>query len=188
MKTKNFAAIVLKVSFFLAFIFVFLISLTEVSRSFTAGSPNACTGSPADKNSCAQPECHEGTAVFAPGLISSDIPESGYVPGTTYTIKAVARGIASSTRFGFQVSPQNFQGDLMGTMVVTNATETKITGKGKYITQKDLGVEGVANKEYSFQWVAPPAGSGDFCFYACFLIGGKPEIITTSRLDVKEKI
>jgi hypothetical protein len=161
--------------------------LVQTSWSYTAGSPNACTGSPADKQSCAQPECHKGSAIFRDGLIKSNIPAEGYTPGTTYTITATAIGSTSATRFGFQLSPQSPTGTLLGTMTVTNSAETKLTGKGKYITQKDMGVTGRAYKSWSFKWTAPAAGTGKVVFYACFLIGGKPEAIFTSKMESAEK-
>jgi hypothetical protein len=163
-----------------------ILGSTFVSWSYTAGSPDACTGSPADKATCAQPSCHEGSAVYKAGLITSNIPEAGYVPGTTYTITGTVFGSTSAKRFGFQISPQNQTGQLLGTMIVTNSKETKLTKKGKYITQKDLGVEGRAYKSWSFNWKAPAAGTGKVTFYGCFLVGGKTEGIFTSRLEVPE--
>ena len=183
MKTKNIFKIIVLSS--VAVITTVMISGT--SWSYTAGSPNACTGSPGDKQTCAQPDCHSGTPVYKDGLVKSNIPAEGYTPGATYTITATAIGSTNAKRFGFQVSPQNQAGALMGTMTVTNTAETKLTGKGKYITQKDMGVEGRAYKSWSFKWTAPPAGSGSVVFYACFLIGGKPEAIITSKLSAAEK-
>ena len=159
---------------------------TLVSWSYTAGSPDACTGSPADKASCAQPSCHEGSAVFKTGLITSNIPEEGYIPGKTYTITGTAYGSPTAKRFGFQISPQSLTGELLGKMVLSDKTQTMLTGKGKYITQKDLGVEGRAYKSWSFNWIAPKAGTGKVTFYGCFLVGGKVEGIFTSKLDVQE--
>lgn len=170
---------------------VLAISITlfyQTSWSYTAGSPNACTGSPADKQTCAQAECHEGTAIFKDGLIKSNIPAEGYTPGTTYTITATAYGSTTAKRFGFQVSPQSISGELLGTLIVTNPAETKLTGKGKYITQKDMGVDGRAYKSWSFKWTAPKVGTGKVVFYGCFLIGGKVEAIFTSKLAANEKM
>ncbi len=161
--------------------------MAQTSWSYTAGSPNGCTGSPADGHTCAQAECHKGTAVFKEGLIKSNIPADGYTPGASYTITATAIGGATSSRFGFQVSPQSPTGELLGTMTVINNAETKLTGKGKYITQKDMGVTGRAYKSWSFKWTAPAAGKGKVTFYGCFLVGGKPEAIYSAKMEVKEK-
>lgn len=177
----------LKILFAVSIVGIGILSLVQTSWSYTAGSPNGCTGSPGDKKTCAQPECHEGTVVYKDGLIKSNIPSEGYTPGATYTITATAIGSTTATRFGFQVSPQSQTGELLGTMTVTNTAETKLTGKGKYITQKDMGVEGRAYKSWSFKWTAPKAGTGKVVFYGCFLVGGKVEAMFNSKLSVNEK-
>jgi hypothetical protein len=184
MKTLN----VVKIVFVMLVLGISLVMLSQNSWSYTAGSPTACTGSPADKKTCAQAECHKGTALFKDGLIKSNIPAEGYTPGASYTITATAIGSTSATHFGFEVSPQSLTGELLGTMTVTNTAETKLISKGKYITQKDLGIEGRAYKSWSFKWTAPKAGTGKVTFYGSFLIGGKVEAILTSKMDVKEKV
>lgn len=161
-------------------------SITFNSFSYTAGSPEACTGSPGDKGTCAKPECHKGTASAKAGLITSTVPASGYVAGQVYTITAKVSGAATAKKFGFQVSPQNASGKLLGTLAVVNATETKLTNKGKYICHKEPGTDGKGSKTWTFKWTAPAAGSGKVTFYGCFLIGGKPETIYSSKLEVKE--
>ena len=55
------------------------------SNSFSTGSPGGKTGSPTDGVNCTQ--CHyAGSGSGA--TITSNIPSTGYVPGTTYTITA----------------------------------------------------------------------------------------------------
>ena len=154
--------------------------------SYTSGSPDGCTGSPADKATCAQKECHNGKAVFKPDMITSTVGSQGYVPGSTYSFVATVQGIATSRKFGFQVSPQTATGKLMGKMSLINASETKLTGKGKYINQKDLGVDGKGSRSWSFKWTAPAKGSGPVTFYGCFLVGGKTELIYNTTLTINE--
>jgi hypothetical protein len=74
------------------------------------GTEPGYTGSPGDtlKNCTA---CHGGKAYNEVGWIKSNIPESGYVPGTTYRIEAIGYGV-SHNRFGFLVSPQAVNGNL----------------------------------------------------------------------------
>ncbi len=62
------------------------------------GTDPGYTGSPGDslKNCTA---CHGGIAFPVDGWITSNIPSSGYVPGTTYTITAKNREFGA-TRFG----------------------------------------------------------------------------------------
>src|SRR5688572_22718444 len=117
------------------------------------GAAPGYTGSPGDslKNCTA---CHGGFATNVNNWITSDIPPGGYVPGTTYTITATNRE-SGATRFGFEVSPQDVSGNLLGTMIITDNIRTKFVGGNKYITYTENGVEGVDSLSWSFQWVAP---------------------------------
>lgn len=130
------------------------------------GAEPGYTGSQGDtlKNCTA---CHGGTATNVSGWIKSDIPASGYIPGQTYTI-TTTNTEAEGTRFGFQVSPQNTKGDLLGTIVLSDNIQTKLVGKGKYITYTENGVDGQGFKTWKFQWIAPSAGTGNVTFYGAY--------------------
>lgn len=130
-----------------------------------SGAPSGKTGSPGDGANCTQ--CHSGTPTTQAGLITSTIPGAGYTPGQTYTITA---SIVSNptVKFGFEVSPQNTSGTQMGTLVVTNSTETQLVGAGKYITHKSAGTAGTGSRTWTFNWTAPAAGSGAVTFYGAF--------------------
>ncbi|MBL7890623.1 MAG: T9SS type A sorting domain-containing protein [Bacteroidia bacterium] len=130
-----------------------------------SGAPVAKTGSPGDGANCTQ--CHSGTPTTQAGLITSTIPGAGYTPGQTYTITA---SIVSNptVKFGFEVSPQNTAGTQMGTLIVTNSTETQLVGSGKYITHKTAGTAGTGSRTWTFDWTAPAAGSGAVTFYGAF--------------------
>jgi hypothetical protein len=101
------------------------------------------------------------------GWITSNIPASGYVPGNTYNITATATR-AGHVRFGFEVSPQSPTGVLLGTLIVTNTTETQLVGANKYITHKLAGTTGSGSKTWNFNWTAPVAGTGNVTFYGAF--------------------
>jgi hypothetical protein len=139
------------------------------AHSNASGAPAGNTGSPADAQTCARSGCHSGTALVSPvQIISSNIPAGGYVPGTTYTISATVTSSTGSNKFGFQISPQGPGGVLRGTPVITNPTTTKIV-LTKYITHTTAGNTGVGGtKTWSFDWVAPVAGTGDVTFYGAF--------------------
>ena len=77
------------------------------------GVPAGMTGSPGDGDNCTS--CHGGTATTTASLITSNIPASGYIPGATYTITAT-NSLTGSGKMGFEVSPQNAAGDLLGTL------------------------------------------------------------------------
>ncbi len=129
------------------------------------GAAPGYTGSPGDslKNCTA---CHGGTAVEVIDWVESDIPPEGYVPGQTYTIKA-SNNEFGATRFGFEVSPQDTLGNLMGTILVTDNLRTKLVGDSKYITYTENGVEGVNTLSWTFKWVAPKSDK-DVTFYGAF--------------------
>jgi len=140
-------------------IVLFLVGLTHNIISSPDGAPSGYAFDKASSyKSCATSGCHSGTAVFADtsiAKITSNIPSTGYVPGSTYTFTATVNK-PTYVRFGFQASPQDSLGNYKGTMVVTNTSKTKITGT-KYITHTQSGN---SQSSWSWNWVAPALGSG----------------------------
>lgn len=124
-----------------------------------APSPYNYSGSPSDGRDCSY--CH-GNMTTATGWITSNIPVSGYVPGTTYQITAT-NTISGSGKYGFEVSPQSVSGTLLGTL--TAGTNSKVVGSGKWITQSTAS-SGVSS--WTFSWTAPAAGTGTVTFYGSF--------------------
>ncbi len=145
----------------------FFSQYTSTVNGNAAGAPAGYCSDPAGGNmTCRNGSCHSGPAVTnQPAGITSNIPTAGYVPGTTYTFTATAVGV-SSTKFGFEVSPQNSSGTLLGSMAITDATNTQLVGSGKYITHKSAGTK----HSWSFNWTAPANGSGTVTFYGAFNI------------------
>lgn len=133
--------------------------------SNTSGAPSGKTGGPGDSGNCTS--CHSGSATTQTGLITSNIPTSGYVPGATYTITA-SIAVANISKFGFEVSAQTPSGTKVGTLVITNSLETQLVGTGKYVTHKTAGTSGSGSKTWSFDWIAPAAGTGQVTFYGAF--------------------
>jgi hypothetical protein len=131
------------------------------------GAAPGYTGSPGDSlKNCTS--CHGGRAVKVSGWITSNIPATGYTPGQTYTI-TTTNTEADGTRFGFEVSPQNTAGDLLGTLVITDTAQTQLVGQGKYITYTANGVDGFFGaKTWNFNWIAPPKGTKDVTFYGAY--------------------
>lgn len=140
----------------------------NTTYSKVGGAPAKVAGGPAESSkTCAKSGCHTGKPVqTVAGLITSNIPNTGYIPGTTYTITATANG-PGHTKFGFEVSPQNTSGQYKGTLIVTNTRQTKIVSTN-YITHKSNGTSGNGIKSWSFNWKAPSAGSGPVTFYGAF--------------------
>ena len=136
------------------------------------GAPAGASGAPADggvpAGTCARSSCHNGTPTAQEGLITSNIPNTGYVPGQNYTTTATITE-ANKVKFGFQISPQNTAGAKLGTIVVTNSTETQTLGGGKYITHKTAGTGGTGSRTWTFDWTAPAAGTGAVTFYGSLM-------------------
>lgn len=146
--------------------FVILESFGTKGLGKIDGTEPGYTGSPGDslKNCTA---CHGGKAYNETGWIKSNIPTSGYVPGATYRIEAIGYGV-NHNRFGFLVSPQAINGDLLGTLELTDTVKTKLVGNNKYITYTRNGVDGLDSLAWYFNWKAPVAGTGDVVFYGGF--------------------
>lgn len=137
--------------------------LNNETLTSTSGGPAGHTGSPGDGKNCTS--CHTGAAAVPnAAVITSTIPANGYLPGSTYTITASVTG--SSSKFGFQVSPQNTSGALLGSLISTSS-QTKIVNS-KYITHTSSGVSGTGSKTWAFDWTAPAAGTGSVTFYGAF--------------------
>lgn len=134
------------------------------------GAPAGFTGSPGDRQNCTV--CHGGTANPVADLITSNIPPEGYIAGSTYEITITVPG---SGRKGFQVSPQNTDGALLGTLIP--GTGTQLVGDNKYITHTAAST--AANASWTFQWTAPAAGTGEVIFYGA-VVAGQPNVGLTT--------
>lgn len=132
----------------------------------TGGSPAGFCGDPASTSATCR-SCHSGPNL-APitGVFTSNIPPAGYIPATSYTITAnfIRPG---HSKFGFEASPQNASGTLLGTMGTVNAN-TQVIGSGKYITHTSSGTAGSGGKTWNFLWTAPAPGTGPVTFYGAF--------------------
>lgn len=130
------------------------------------GTEPGFTGSPGDSlKNCTK--CHGGSAYSVAGWITSNIPSSGYIPGNTYTITAKNSSLGHN-RFGFLVSPQKLNGDLLGTLVISDTVKTKLVGNSKYVTYRAASVSSQDFMSWTFNWIAPMSGTGDVVFYGAF--------------------
>jgi hypothetical protein len=128
---------------------------------YPGGSPGGYTGSPGDGKNCTQ--CHGGSASAVVGWISSNIPDGGYIPGETYTINI---SITGSGDKGFEVSPQDLSGNLLGTL--TAGTGNHLVAGTSAVTQNNSTSANPA--QWQFEWTAPEAGTGDVTFYGAFTV------------------
>jgi hypothetical protein len=149
---------------------VFVLFSTTDTIGYLTGAPSGKSNDPAS-GSANCTGCHSGTATSNATVanITTNIPTTGYVPGTTYTITANVI-YAGKTRFGFEVSPQNTSGTQKGTITITDPTNTKIVST-KYVTHTSAGNTGSGSRSWSFNWTAPAAGTGAVGFYGAFIVG-----------------
>lgn len=138
---------------------------TNQAISNPEGAPAGNTGSPADGTTCSKSGCHSGTPTIQAGIITSDVPTAGYTAGTTYNITVSLTGTGKK---GFQVSPQDINGSVIGSLIA--GTGTKVLGN-KYVTHS--AAKSTASCTWTFKWVAPTAGTGDVTFYGAFAITDK---------------
>ena len=160
------------------------------AHSNNSGAPAGRTGSPTDGVTCATSNCHAGNAsVSLMQIISSNVPAAGYIGGQTYTITAACAQMGIN-KYGFQISPQAANGALVGQLIITSPTTTKIVSN-KYVTHTASGTAGTGGKTWSFNWVAPIAGTGDVTFYGAFNFANNSgtssgDIIRTNTLLITE--
>ena len=148
---------------------VLLVFSSSYLVSSPDGAPSGVSNDPSS-GSANCTNCHSGTATIPATTvanITTNIPAAGYTPGVTYTITATVN-YAGRTRFGFQVSPQNAAGTKLGTLINTG-NQTKLVGSGKYVTQTQAGNSGTGTKTWTFNWVAPVAGTGTVTFYGSLM-------------------
>jgi len=145
---------------------LFAITLVDIKQAITYSSsaPPGNTGAPGT-GSCSNNYCHGGTATVMDEWVTSTIPDSGYIADSTYIITVAVKEPGRST-FGFECSPVNDIGEQLGTMI--QDSRTTLVGLGKYITHNASSISSTDSNSWSFDWIAPPAGSGQVTFYAAF--------------------
>lgn len=168
MKLKSYFAFLSLIILTLVFINIESESVTHSAYGFTAGSPGAKTNSPTDGSTCNS--CHSGAINTGNGMPSITAPglSNGYIPGQTYTITANIVD-ASINKFGFEVTVErDADNSKIGTLIVTDGARTKFVNGGNAITHKSGGTGGSGSASWSFDWTAPPAGTGDVTFFGAF--------------------
>ena len=159
-----------KLFFTLTCILGFVVTLFQFNSTTgsTSGAPAGYANDPASgQNNCTN--CHAGTAIVATpntASITTNIPSGGYIPGQTYTITATVI-YSGRSKFGFEIAAQSSNGATRGIIIVTNTAQTKLVNNN-YITHTSGGTSGTGSKTWTFNWVAPAAGSGTVGFYGAF--------------------
>jgi len=165
---------------------LFIIGLTLVGvlsigslNSRPDGAPFPTSGGPAEGGAtCAQSSCHGGPASNVTDRMTTNIPTEGYTPGTTYNVTVSFSGEGDK---GFMFSAQNAGGTFKGTPI--SGTGSKVTSTN-YITHS-AAINNTA-ATWTFQWIAPAAGTGDVNLYGAFAV---TRANTTKQvITVKEKV
>lgn len=149
----------------LKFLPLVLLPIAIILLGNSNGSIGGKTGSVGDGGiNCAQ--CHTGQPQNATSWITTNIPQTGYVPGQTYiiTVTGTHTGVV---KFGFELTAENTSGTKVGTFAITNATQTKLTNGNKAVTHTSGGTTPTAgSKSWSANWTAPNPAVGPVVFNA----------------------
>ena len=174
-----------------ALIILAILFYPQETISLSIGSPGGKTGSPSDNVNCMQ--CHSVLSTTSSlTSIVSNIPSSGYVPETIYTITATLNPL--SILSGFEVTCEEDATGLKTGTFFTNSSfigETQMVNNGTAVTHT---ASGNTLNTWSFDWEAPIAGTGEITFYGAFIEAGYPlgsnigDYFSSSTLTISESI
>ncbi len=140
---------------------IFINQYQQNNAIASSGGITGYTGSVGDGGSKCN-ACHGGSTPMTTGFsITSNIPASGYVPGTTYQI-TLAGNDATRNLFGFNMTSENSAGTAVGTWIITDS-RTQLAGG--QVTQVSTSTGTNNSITYQFNWTAPAAGTGTVTFY-----------------------
>jgi hypothetical protein len=168
---------------FLVLLITVLFISDKKSFAFSSGAPSGVTGSPGDGSNCTQ--CHSGTAQTLTSGITTTIPITGYVPGTTYDI-IIGNEVAQSgkIKYGFAMTVQ--QGTSQ-TLLGSFTPKSGLTIASNYITH-DGAIS--APPSWLIKWTAPNAGTGALNIYTAINAangsGAGGDQILTSIIPIQE--
>lgn len=145
----------------------FLASFGSSDGKYPSGAPAGYTNSPHDGQDCSVSACHGGTSNVVSNYITTNVPADGYVPGSNYTITVTVPGNSGDNK-GFEVSPQNTAGTILG-MCAPGTGCKMASGATGYITHSSAMT--TAPAVWTFTWTAPAAGTGQVTFYGAFVSG-----------------
>ncbi|HEX4887515.1 MAG TPA: choice-of-anchor V domain-containing protein [Luteibaculaceae bacterium] len=157
----------------------------------STGSPGSYSGSPSDANRTCANGCHGGTAIATPGIITTNIPAEGYVPGQTYTVTVTA-DYMGRTKYGFELSANTSGGQNTGSFVHTpGQTQAVNTRNATHTSSSNAAPSG--SRTWTVSWTAPAEGTGAVTFYAAVLAtnsnnSSSGDITLRSSASVGEKL
>ena len=143
-----------------------LSSLPATSKKSSPPAGNC--GDPLTNVTCAKSGCHSGSAIvndskFTITLDGQPLAGFSYVPGTTYAMNVVVDNGGTSPIYGFQLCALKAGNATAGTLAVTNISNTKVSTLSgiQYMGHNAAN----ANNNWTFNWTAPAAGTGNVTFY-----------------------
>ena len=122
--------------------------------TWSSQAPANANGSPASNgNTCANPNCHSGPAVSDQTVsISTNIPASGFVGNTDYTITVTAdRGMSTASTSGFSVSVESGAGS-EGTLSLGANNNVTLTGMNEFATHNSDQAFSGGQSVWTFNW------------------------------------
>lgn len=151
------------VSICIAFcIAVFFSSSTQSNSTVPPAGKTMAPG----EGSCANTGCHTNSSSGSGSVaFNFNNSSSAYLPGQTYPI-AITVSDPIATRFGFEVTAIDDNGQKAGTFVITNPANTAKPTNGavsgrEYVSHRSAST----TNTWSFEWVAPDVSVGNVTFY-----------------------
>lgn len=156
--------------FFGSIIIVLSIASTSL-HSNSSGAPAGRTGSPGDGGLTCQ-SCHYGVPatdqVGSFQVFLNGQAVTSYVDGETYDVSfTIDPGSSNYPKMGFQATVESESNQKVGTLIVTDNSNTKFAGSGQnHITHTSSGnASGAGPKTWNFQWQAPTGLTEAVRFY-----------------------
>lgn len=141
------------------------------SAALNSNGKEGRTGSPGELT--CRDGCHNTFALNSGEgsiVLTSNMPNWQYVPGTTYQM-SVTVALSSSSKFGVGLEALSDANVDAGTLVVTDAASTQIKnhsisgGIRRNLVHTTNGGLGTGSKSFNFDWVAPSTNVGPVTFY-----------------------
>lgn len=144
--------------FCMTFLF-FLLMNYQNAHTYSGTPPTNRTGAPG-QNTCTS--CHssggDGTVEI---LLGNNI--SSYEAGTTYDMSVTIMATGKE-RFGFSMVAYDGNNQDVGTWIASGPN-TQVYSGGRYMGHKNAPRNQSSPFTYTFQWIAPEAGTGEVTFY-----------------------
>ena len=144
-------------------------------------APTRRTGAPGE-STCGS--CHSGQINTGPGSVSLNAP-ADYRPGETYTLSlSIADSLVPVGRFGFSTTMLDAANLRAGTVQLTDLLRTSLqTGFVSGQIRQYLGhAQADTTRHWSWQWTAPPAGTGPVTLYVSAVVANRNTQTTGDRV------